>query len=50
MMREVMSTYGVNTVTSNNVLEIFRTLGDEAAKYIFTNYKSKNNLLLTPVL
>ena len=36
-MREVMATYGVNgtTVTSNNVLEVFRTLGVEAAKYIF---------------
>ena len=34
-MREVMATYGVKgtTVTSNNVLEVFSTLGVEAAKY-----------------
>jgi len=33
-MREVMATYGVKgtTVTSNNVLEVFSTLGVEAAK------------------
>jgi len=33
-MREVMATYGVkwNSTTSNNVLEVFNTLGIEAAK------------------
>lgn len=33
-MREVMATHGVNgtTVTSNNILEVFSTLGIEAAR------------------
>ena len=36
-MREVMATYGVKgtSTTSNNILEVFSTLGIEAAKYWF---------------
>ena len=34
-MREVMATYGVKgtSTTSNNILEVYSTLGIEAAKY-----------------
>lgn len=35
-MREVMATYGVKgtSTSSNNVLEVYSTLGIEAAKYL----------------
>jgi DNA-directed RNA polymerase III subunit RPC1 len=35
-MREVMATYGVKgtTTSSNNVYEMYKTLGIEAARYV----------------
>lgn len=45
-LREVMATYGINgnKTISNNIIEVYNTLGIEAARFCLSGFICRNNL------